>query len=123
MGKEVGEQGAGRREARKGLRERCFRSTISMEWSSPRHLGMRGTRRAWNRQQSGTGKFIGSQSHRKKPSESKRLICKQHRTLHTAAAAANPRTNLDLLSVARTFGQHQSPQPCESQPNLDELYY
>ena len=51
------------------------------------------------------------ESRQPEEAESKRLICKQHRALHTEAAAATLGQHLDLWSVDRTFGQHQSPQP------------
>ena len=50
------------------------------------------------------------ESRQPEEAESKRLICKQHRTLHTEAAAAIQGQHLDLQSVDRTFGQRQSPQ-------------
>lgn len=49
------------------------------------------------------------ESRQPEEAESKRLICKQHRALHTEAAAATQGQHLDLQSVDRTFGQRQSP--------------
>lgn len=47
----------------------ALEARFQTEWSSLRHLGTSGTRRAWSEQQSGPGKFTGSQGHRKKPSQ------------------------------------------------------
>lgn len=49
--------------------EYALEAQFETEWSSLKHLGMRGTRWAWNGQQSGTGKFSGSQGNRKKLSQ------------------------------------------------------
>lgn len=91
---------------------------FQMERSSLRHLGMRGgqTDLDWA--------AIGHQEihwESKQPEEAK----SQEADLQTAQKLRlqSQGQNLDLWSVDRTFGQHQSPQPCESQPNLDELYY
>lgn len=110
MVKEVRVQGAGRKEARKGCRRRRQSSTISnrmvkletsgheryqmgLEWAAIRH---------WE---------IHWESRQPEEAESKGLICKQHRALHTEAAAATQGQHLDLRGVDRTFGQHQSPRP------------
>ena len=96
MGKEVGEHGAGRREARKGCRERCFRSTISNGMAKPETSGHERHQMGleWAALRHGE---IHWESKQPEEAESKRLICKQHRALHTAAAAANPRTEFRFM--------------------------
>ena len=122
VGEKVREQGVGRKEARKGPRGRCSRSTVSNGTVKPETSGH-------ERCQVGLDWAVG---HQEIPWESKQSgeAESKEADLQTAQGSANRnrscRTqgqNLDLWSVDRTFGQHQSPPPCESQPNLDELYY
>lgn len=50
------------------------------------------------------------ESRQPEEAESKRLICRQQRALHTEAAAADSRAVVQFMDVDRTFHQLPSPQ-------------
>lgn len=94
----------------KDHRERCLRSTVS-NW-----VGKLETAGAWGVPDGpgmGSNQALGESMRVETTGRSwvKEADWPTVQALHTGAAAANPRDSAYIMSVARTFGQHQLPWP------------
>lgn len=124
MVKGVRAQGPGRKEAREGRREGCFRSPISHRMVKPETSGHERCQMGLERAAIGPGKVAGRKSRQPEEAESQRLMCQRHRAPHGGSCSCKLESGLETYGVFGGLWASVSllGQVCTSQPNPDELY-